>query len=302
MMTACPLLDCLTRRVHTQPDSIAVVAPEGPVSYAELGRMADAAATHSSVLSTAGLIAVRIANLATRQRLSTAGGALSLAAVDRYTDWVVNRFDLRPGTVVLNHAPLDSGLSLLDVWATLKAGGTIVLVPPDRRTDGRWLGDVVRAQGVEVLHGIPELFQALLDTDRRAAFASVRRVIATGDAVTPDLFAGLPHLFPWAGIYHLYGPTSTSRCFLHEVGHDIVDGTLPIGQPLPGVETMLVNDQGTVLNGPGSGELWVRTPFGSDRAGWQRSGHVVRRDTNGSHFLVGCNAFSIRPNAGELAA
>jgi acyl-CoA synthetase (AMP-forming)/AMP-acid ligase II len=231
---------------------------------------------------------------------------LSVGSVDRCTDWAATQFDIRPGTVVLNYAPLHSGLTMLDIWTTLKAGGTTVLVPTKRADDGPYLADLVRTHGVEVIQSVPMLYRLLADAYGRTPFVSVRRAIVTGEQIQAALLCEMPALFPRAGVYNLYGCTETNASFLHEVGAecDRANG-LPIGRPLPGVTAVVVDQNGTVLEGPAVGELWIRTPFqtagylmptgGQDRftqlddgqAGYFRSGDFVRRDPNGVCTLVG---------------
>jgi acyl-CoA synthetase (AMP-forming)/AMP-acid ligase II len=230
---------------------------------------------------------------------------LTAGSVDRCTDWAGSQFDIRPGTVVLNYAPLHSGLTLLDIWTTLKAGGTTVLVPQKRADDGPYLADLLRTHGVEVIQSVPMLYRLLADSYGRTPFVSVRRAIVTGEQIQAGLLCELPSLFPRAGIYNLYGCTETSGSFLHEVGAecDRANG-LPIGRPLPGVTAVVVDQDGSVLEGPAIGELWVRTPFqtagylmptgGRDRfrqlddaGAYFRSGDFVRRDANGVCTLVG---------------
>jgi acyl-CoA synthetase (AMP-forming)/AMP-acid ligase II len=231
---------------------------------------------------------------------------LTVAAVDRCTDWAANQFDIRPGTVVLNYAPLHSGLTMLDIWTTLKAGGTTVLVPQKRADDGPYLAELVRTHRVEVIQAVPMLYRLLADAYGRTPFVSMRRAVVTGEQIKAGLLCELPSLFPRAGIYNLYGCTETNGSFLHEVGAecDRADG-VPIGRPLPGVTAVVVDQDGTVLDGPAIGELWVHTPFqtagylmptgGQDRFArlddsprqyfW--SGDFVRRDGNGVCTLIG---------------
>ena len=49
----------------------------------------------------------------------------------------------RPGHRVLNYAPLNFDLCLLDIWTTLKHGGIVVLVDQDRATNGGYLADLL---------------------------------------------------------------------------------------------------------------------------------------------------------------
>ena len=247
---------------------------------------------------------------------------LHAGAVDRFTDWAAQQFDLRPGVVVLNYAPLNFDLCLLDIWATLKAGGTAVLVPHERATNGKYLAELVRANRVEVVQSVPMLYRLLADAAGETPFASVRKVIVTGDKIQPRLLGELPTLFPRAGIYNLYGCTETNDSFLFEVGgrfHRESDpaADLPIGHPLPGVDAVVLAEDGTVVEGPGMGELLVHTPFqtngylvavngpdrfvpldanGSNGDGrrYFRSGDLVRRDDRGVFTLLGRNDFQVK--------
>src|SRR5690606_7392910 len=90
-----------------------------------------------------------------------------------------------------------------------------------------------------------------------------RHVILTGDATSPRLLAELPALFPKARVYHVYGCTETNDSFLHEVdSFELAPGErLPIGRPIAGVEALLLDEEGRPVEGAGTGELVVRTPF-----------------------------------------
>jgi acyl-CoA synthetase (AMP-forming)/AMP-acid ligase II len=253
--------------------------------------------------------------------LTTAGATgpakvvpMPVGAVDRYTDLAASRFDIRPGTVVLNYAPLHSALCMLDVWTTLKAGGTSVLVPRHRAEDGRYLVTLIREHGVEVVQSVPALFEVLADSYGGVPFASVRRAIVTGAAIEQRVICALAALFPRAGVYNLYGCTETNSSFLHEVGVDCGPRNgLPIGKPLPGVTAMIVAEDGSVVDGPGTGELWVHTPFQApgylappdgparfvrpdgEKRRFFRSGDLVRRDANGVVTLLGRDRADLVP-------
>jgi len=110
---------------------------------------------------------------------------LTAAGVDAFTDWAAEQFEIRPGTVVANYAPLNFDLCLLDIWTTLKHGGCVALVDQDRATQGAYLADLVNQTGVNVLQAVPMLYRLLLDVHREdgRTFESVRHVITTGDKI-----------------------------------------------------------------------------------------------------------------------
>ncbi|MGH3683790.1 MAG: AMP-binding protein [Pseudonocardiaceae bacterium] len=247
---------------------------------------------------------------------------LGRGAVDRFLSWAGETFDIRPGKTVLNYAPLNFDLCLLDIWTTLAHGGRVVLVDPDRAAHGRHLLDLLRRHEVHVVQAVPLFFGLLLGAELGPGFETVEHVMFTGDVIPDRTLAGLPQLFPAARLYNIYGCTETNDSFMYEVG--AADGMyevgsadtpiVPIGQPLPGVHAVIVDADGAVLDGPGAGELFVSTPFqtagyldqvrhadrfvghpqGRDDRRYFRTGDLVRRDAEGRTFLVGRSDFQVK--------
>ncbi|WP_438486744.1 AMP-binding protein [Streptomyces sp. S186] len=237
-------------------------------------------------------------------------------AVDRFVAWAGPRFGIGPGTAVLNYAPLNFDLCLLDVWTTLAHGGRAVLVDPDRATRGGYLLDLIDRHRVEVVQAVPLCFQLLADAARARGghrLPSVRHALTTGDVLPAPLLAALPAFLPAARLHNLYGCTETNDSFLYEIDPATATHPLPLGRPLPGVHTLLVAEDGTVVHGPGRGELHVSTPFQAGRylgpgapAGFAphpggeagrsyfRSGDLVRRDADGVHHLEGRTDFQVK--------
>lgn len=242
---------------------------------------------------------------------------LTEGAVDRFTDWAGAQFELRPGAPVLNFSPLNFDLCLLDIWATLKHGGCVVLVEPSRATSGEYLRDLLLRHEVELVQAVPMFYQLLtqLKGDHSTEFASVRHAVITGDSIAPRCLAQIPGLFPHARLYNLYGCTETNDSLLHELDPaNLPTGALPLGDPLPGVRALVVNEDGAIQNGPGTGELYVSTPFqtggylglphhdsrfvghpsGADELRYFRTGDLVRRHEDGSLTLTGRTDFQVK--------
>ncbi|MER5889420.1 AMP-binding protein, partial [Streptomyces sp. NPDC001941] len=216
-----------------------------------------------------------------------------------------------------NHAPLNFDLCLLDVWSTLAHGGRVVLVDPDQGVNGRHLLDLLVTAEVHVVQAVPMLYGLLIDAARRAGtvLPAVRHALFTGDAVPDRTFAELPRLFPGARLYNVYGCTETNDSFVHEVDTSATAfPPVPIGVPLPGVEALVLDERGAAVEGPGTGELYVSTPFqapgyldtgrhqgkfirhplGLDDRAWFRTGDLVRRDADGRVHLTGRSDFQVK--------
>jgi len=245
---------------------------------------------------------------------------LPVGAVDRFTDWAAEQFEIGPGTVVANYAPLNFDLCLLDIWTTLKHGGCVALVDQDRATQADYLADLVTANEVNVLQAVPMLYRLLIDVSREAGrtFPSVKHVITTGDKIPATSLEALPELFPNADFYNIYGCTETNDSLIHKfqgLSEGDVPAQVPVGQPLPGVRTLIKTEDDSFLEGSGTGELLVSTPFqtrgylnaelnidrfvpqADSETGetiWYRTGDIVRRHDDGTLTLEGRADFYVK--------
>jgi acyl-coenzyme A synthetase/AMP-(fatty) acid ligase len=245
---------------------------------------------------------------------------LPAGAVDRFSDWAAGQFDIDAGTVVANYAPLNFDLCLLDIWTTLKEGGCVVLVDQDRATQGAYLADLLSGSEVNVLQAVPMLYRLLIDVTKEdgRSFPSVKHVITTGDKMPASSLEALPGLFPTARFFNIYGCTETNDSLVHEFEH-LADGdvpmNIPLGKPIPGVVMMIKTEDGELLDGTGTGELMVRTPFqtrgylnstlneerfasvpddGGGETTYYRTGDIVRRHDDGLLTLEGRADFYVK--------
>jgi acyl-coenzyme A synthetase/AMP-(fatty) acid ligase/alpha-ketoglutarate-dependent taurine dioxygenase len=237
---------------------------------------------------------------------------LSVGAIARFADWAHGRFGLGPGRGVLSYGPLNFDLCLFDVWATLAAGGRVLLLDPDQ-TGGARLLEAMLDERVHVLEAVPMLYELLVEAAGHTGdqLEAAEHVLFTGDAIRPGCLAALPKLFPHARFYNLYGSTETNDSFLHEVRVEAEqDAPLSLGEPLPGVRALLRDRDGVVVTGPGVGELLVSTPFQTsgylnapttgkfvahtDGVTYFRTGDVVRRHDDGRLVLEGRNDFMVK--------
>ncbi|MFD2765549.1 AMP-binding protein [Micromonospora eburnea] len=231
---------------------------------------------------------------------------LAADGVDAFLAWAGRAFRIGPDARVLNYAPLNFDLCLLDVWAALAAGACVELVDPDRAVDGAWLAELCRDRKPTVVQAVPLFFR--LVTEAGGRFPWVRDVLLTGDVVPLALLDRITDAFPNARLWNVYGCTETNDSFLCRVDPDEVraQGAMPIGHPIDGVEVSVLDADGAEVTGAGTGELVVRTPFRARgyldarldaerwRDGWFRTGDLVRRDASGAYFLTGRNDHQVK--------
>ncbi len=249
--------------------------------------------------------------------------AIPQRAVDRFVAWAGAQFALAPSRTVLNYAPLNFDLCLLDIWASLARGARVALVDQDQTTNAEHLLGTLAVLDVDVVQAVPLFYHLIVEGARRKQrqLPGVEYVVVTGDSISNRTLTQLPPLFPNARLYNLYGCTETNDSFLHEV--DFVaqpHSPMPLGPPLPGVHSVIVGTDGNVIDGPGTGELYVTTPFqasgyldevltkekfvshpdGRDLRRYFRSGDLVRRHDDGALTLEGRNDFQVKVRGARI--
>ncbi|OHV00365.1 long-chain fatty acid--CoA ligase [Mycobacterium talmoniae] len=185
-------------------------------------------------------------------------------------------------------------------YAALMAGADLVL--PDRYLDARSLVDAVETQRPTVAGAVPTIWNDVmhfLDTEPDHDMSSLRLVACGGSAVPVSLMRTFEDKHG-VQIRQLWGMTETSPLATMawpppgtpDEQHWTLRGTQ--GQPVCGVQTRIVDDDGQVLpnDGEAVGELEVRGPWiagsyyrGQDESkfdgGWLRTGDVGRIDAQG---------------------
>lgn len=230
---------------------------------------------------------------------------------ERFADWAAGRFRLTAHDTLLSYAPLNFDLSLLDVWTALRVGARAVLVEQESSADARHLQDLITRHEVTFVQGVPMLHRLLAQDG--AVHPTVRTAVFTGDALPTTLLRQLGTTFPGAGLHNVFGCTETNDSFLYDADPRHTGDEIPVGRPLPGVRALLVDGDGRTLDGPGTGELLVSTPFqtsgylqrsrnegvfvaapdGGDEV-FYRTGDLVTRDADGLYRLRGRTDFQVK--------
>ncbi|WP_369028892.1 AMP-binding protein, partial [Nocardia farcinica] len=74
-------------------------------------------------------------------------------------------------------------LSVWEFWTAAVCGGRLVIATADGHRDPSYLNELMRGTGVTTLHVVPSMLDALLTESGAALPASLRRVLAIGEAL-----------------------------------------------------------------------------------------------------------------------
>jgi malonyl-CoA/methylmalonyl-CoA synthetase len=172
---------------------------------------------------------------------------------------------------------------------------------------------------ISVFMAVPTIYHRLVaswdaatssEQRRRSEAAREMRLMVSGSAALP-----VPVLERWRDItghtlLARYGMTELGMVLSNPLSGERIPGA--VGKPLPTVQTRIVDDDGRVVEAPGSGHLHVRGPSvfreywnrpeASSEAfvdGWFLTGDVVAIDARGVHRILGRDSVDIIKTGGE---
>ena len=220
------------------------------------------------------------------------GVMISHRAALTFIEWTRAEFDVTSRDIVSSHAPLHFDLSILDVFTTIAAGATIVLVPDRLSTFPVRLAEFIRAQRISVWYSVPSALTLMLQRGKFADFPYPDlRVLLFAGEVFPIKFVQQLRRAVTARLCNLYGPTETNVCTWYEVTERDLsrEVPLPIGKAITNYDVFAVSPEGARVGaGEGEGELFARGPglmsgYWGDR---ERSERVLRPNPVTSHLPV----------------
>jgi mycobactin phenyloxazoline synthetase len=176
-------------------------------------------------------------------------------------EFIAQHFEIGPTDRCLALSTLEGDISVMDIFVTLRTGGSIVVVDEAQRRDPDAWAHLIDTHDVTVLHFMPGWLEMLIEVGA-GRLSSVRVVPTGGDWVRPEVIRRLRADSPQLRFAGLGGATETAtHNTIFEVGD--LDGlspeltALPFGTPLSNNVCRVVNDRGGECPDWVAGELWI---------------------------------------------
>ncbi|MGA5493534.1 amino acid adenylation domain-containing protein [Streptomyces cinereoruber] len=225
--------------------------------------------------------------------------------------WMEGTYRLTSADRVLQKTPTTFDVSVWELFWPLAQGVPLVIARPEGHRDPEYLAELIRGQRVSVLHFVPSMLQAFLDSVDVADCPGLRLVVCSGEALPTDL---VNRFHTSAGgrtvaLENLYGPTEaavdvTAATALPgattasaSIGSPVwntrvhvLDGRLqpvPVGVPgelyLAGVQLA----RGYLSRPDLTAERFVADPYGPAGSRMYRTGDLVVRHADGRIQYLG---------------
>ncbi|XXF81265.1 myxochelin non-ribosomal peptide synthetase MxcG [Myxococcaceae bacterium GXIMD 01537] len=226
------------------------------------------------------------------------GVQVTRGALAHFVAGATHRYGVRREDRVLQFAPLHFDASVEELFLSLCAGARLVLRTEEMLQSVPRLLDACAEHGITLLD-LPTAFWHELAYSISTASArlpsSLRIVIIGGEAALSERVARWRSTVgPSVTLFNTYGPTeatvvATVAMLSAEGGAEQAGDEVPIGTPLPGVRTVLIDEQGRLAEPGSEGELCLV-------GGGLARGYLGRPELNAARFVT-LDALPDRPRA-----
>ncbi len=180
-----------------------------------------------------------------------------------FVNWAHREFGVSDRDVVANHAPLHFDLSIFDVFASMKAGATVALVPDELAYFPYALAEWIERQRITIWYSVPSILSMLVRQGRleRFPFERLRTILFAGEVFPVKHLRQFMSAISRATYYNLYGPTETNVITYYRVEPPSLETLeqIPIGRACANTEVFVIDDEGRAVTEPGiEGELYAR--------------------------------------------
>ncbi|MYV66395.1 AMP-binding protein, partial [Streptomyces sp. SID2131] len=97
--------------------------------------------------------------------------------------WMEGTYRLTPADRVLQKTPTTFDVSVWELFWPLAQGVPLVVARPEGHRDPQYLAELIRDRRVSVLHFVPSMLQAFLDSVDVADCPGLRLVVCSGEAL-----------------------------------------------------------------------------------------------------------------------
>lgn len=186
-------------------------------------------------------------------------------SVLNYSLWVVETFGLSSETKMGNQTPLYFSMSILDLYSTLRGGGTLFIIPKNLFMQPMKLIGFLNDNCINTIYWVPSALCLIsrfgvLD---KIKLEHIEKVLFAGEVMPTKQLNYWRKMHPSALYANLFGPTEiTDIGIYYIVDRDIDDEeSVPIGKKCSNVDVLVLNEELQEVKKGQIGELYFRGTF-----------------------------------------
>lgn len=196
------------------------------------------------------------------------GAVINHRNVISYTEWFTGEYGIDENTVFGSQTPFYFSMSVSDVFATLKSGAALHIIPKKLFSFPIKLVEFLNERGVNTIYWVPSALSIVanwkvLDYGK---IECLEKILFAGEVMPVKQLNYWRKYYPNALFSNLFGPTETTDiCTFYTLDREFADdASLPIGKACGNCEVFVLDGDGNVVpetDTEAVGELYVRGSF-----------------------------------------
>ncbi|MGO3244172.1 MAG: amino acid adenylation domain-containing protein [Halomonas sp.] len=185
------------------------------------------------------------------------GVAIRHDALTNCMIWMQETYQLTDTDAVLHKAPFGFDVSVWEIFWPLSVGARLVIAQPGDHRDPERIIELIQKHGITTLNFVPSMLKAFLAFPDVKTKTRLKHIMCGGEAVPATLQQDVAERLDGANLHDLYGPTETTIHVTHWWCRDQTHRQIPIGRPISGTRTYVLDGELNLVPQGISGELYL---------------------------------------------
>ncbi|CDR01299.1 non-ribosomal peptide synthetase [Streptomyces iranensis] len=185
------------------------------------------------------------------------GVMVSHAGIVNRLAWMQEQYGLTADDRVLQKTPAGFDVSVWEFFWPLLHGATLVVAAPDGHRDPGYLASLIRRESITTVHFVPSMLRMFLQEPAAARADSLRRVVCSGEELSPEIQNLFFDTNYGVALHNLYGPTETAVDITSWDCLPDAGTTVPIGRPAANTRVYVLDGRLRPVAPGTAGELYV---------------------------------------------
>ncbi|BCL81641.1 hypothetical protein ccbrp13_41060 [Ktedonobacteria bacterium brp13] len=172
--------------------------------------------------------------------------------------WMQQAYQLTAQDRVMQKTPFSFDVSVWEFFWPLLTGARLVVARPGGHQDPAYLAHLISEQQITTLHFVPSMLQVFLQELGIERSKSLRQVVCSGEALTPEQVQQFFTRFPQGvALHNLYGPTEAAIDVTSWECSPNDTESVPIGRPIANTQLYILNAAQQPVPAGLAGELFI---------------------------------------------
>lgn len=184
-------------------------------------------------------------------------------SVTQYIDALSEAYNINHDSIIGNQVPFYFVMSIVDIYATVRAGAAMHIIPKEYFSFPGKLVEYIAAHHINFISWVPSALCAIssLNAFKKGDMSCLDTVVFGGEVMPIKQLNRWRKALPNTKYINGYGPTEvTDGCTYYIVNRDFDENdSLPIGIPFKNSEILVLNEEDVLAGRDEIGELCVRS-------------------------------------------